>query len=95
MTAGTKKYFLVKLIKGPDWKPGLTPGLLALQVRHMRNLWRLRRAKKAVLSAPLADGGDIRGIVVFKVADEKEAEDLIRTDPAVQAGRLSYEIGEM
>ena len=88
----TTRLYLVKLVKGPDWSPGVTPGLLVLQLRHMGNLWRLRRAKKAVLAAPVSDGSGLRGIVIMRVASEEEARTLITTDPAVQAGRLSYEI---
>jgi uncharacterized protein YciI len=95
MTDDINRYYLVKLVKGPDWKPGLSFDLLALQFRHMRNLWRLRRAKKAVLSAPLADHGEIRGIVILKAANQEEAKVLIQSDPAVQARRLSYEISEL
>ena len=94
MTEGTAHYYLVKLVKGPEWRPGLSFDLLLLQFRHLRNLLRLRRFKKTVISGPLMDDGDVRGVVMFKVGTEDEVRKLIETDPAVQAGRLSYEISE-
>ena len=97
MTNGTAEdgYFLVKLTKGPVWRPGRSFDLLVLQIRHMRNLWRLRRMKKALWAGPVTDGGPLRGIVVFKAASEDEVRTLVETDPAVKAGRLSYEISEL
>lgn len=92
MMGQAANYFLVKLVKGPVWQPGLSLDLLLLQFRHMRNLFRLRRMKQAVLSGPFADDGDIRGIVILKVDTQEEAIGLIESDPAVQAGRLAYEI---
>jgi uncharacterized protein YciI len=61
----------------------------------MRNLWRLQREKKIVLAGPLSNEGEIRGIAIFKVDTEEEVRELIETDPAVRAGRLSYEISEL
>jgi hypothetical protein len=90
MTKDDQKYYLVKLVRGPNWRPGLSLALLKLQMRHMLNLWRLRRMKKAVLASPFSDNSEIRGIVIFKTTGEDEVKALIETDPAVQAGRLTY-----
>jgi uncharacterized protein YciI len=93
LTEAGSRYFMVKLVKGPEWTPGLTLGLFVLQLRHMWNLRRLRRMKRAVLSGPLSDGGEVRGIVILLAESEDEAQRLIESDPAVRAGRLSFQIG--
>lgn len=95
MTNEATDYFLVKLIKGPDWRPGLSLDRLRLQIGHMRNLWRLRRLKKALLAGPLGGEGPIRGIVIFTAKNEGEVRAMMETDPAVKAGRLSYEISRL
>jgi len=95
MSKDPAQYYLVKLVKGSEWKPGMSLSLIDLQFKHMQNLWRLQRAKKTVLSGPLADDGEIRGIVIFKVDTEEEVRELIERDPAVRAGRLSYEISRL
>ena len=95
MTNDPGNYFLVKLVKGPAWKPGLSLDLVWLQLRHMRNLWRLQRMKKVALAGPISGGEQIRGIVVFRAASEDEVRELIESDPAVKNGRLSYQIGPL
>lgn len=90
--AGELDYYLVKLVKGPTWKPGFSISIFVLQIRHLGNLWRLRRMKRAPLAGPLAGNGRIRGIVILRAESEAEAKALIETDPAVQVGRLSFEI---
>ena len=94
MAQEADKYYLVKLVKGPVWQPGVSFGLLVLQFKHMRNLWRLQRLKKTVLSGPFSDNGEIRGVVIFKAASADEVRELIERDPAIRAGRLDYQISQ-
>jgi uncharacterized protein YciI len=54
----------------------------------MANINRLAEAGKLVLAGPFVDGGDRRGIFIFKVGSLSEAQALADTDPAVIAGRL-------
>ena len=45
-----------------------------------------------MLNGPVLDGGDLRGVGVFRVGSLAEAQALSDADPAVQAGRLISEI---
>ena len=72
MSNDRNRYYLVKLVKGPAWQPGISLGLIVLQFKHMHNLWRLQREKKIVLAGPLSNEGEIRGIAIFKVDTEEE-----------------------
>ncbi len=49
---------------------------------------------KLVIAGPFFGEGDLRGIYIFNLENMKEAEELMRTDPAIQAGSLSVELKE-
>jgi uncharacterized protein YciI len=52
----------------------------------------LNEQGKLLVSGPFADDGDWRGILIFDVTTKEEVEQLLKGDPAIQAGRLSYKI---
>jgi uncharacterized protein YciI len=89
-------YYIFLLKKGPIWSPDDTPDVDALQEAHLANLKRLDDMGKLVINGPLLDSfvtsGEIRGIGVLKTASLAEAQELIRTDPMVKAGRLVFEL---
>ena len=89
-------YHVFLLKKGPTWSPDETPEIDALQQAHLANLKRLGQLGKLVINGPLLDSfptsGEIRGIGAFKTESLAEAQELIRTDPMVQAGRLVFEL---
>ena len=63
----------------------------AIMAAHLENIGRLAREGKLVLAGPLADDGpdpDLRGLFVLDVPTVAQAEEIARTDPAVQAGVL-------
>jgi uncharacterized protein YciI len=66
-----------------------------IQEGHMANIRRLAEAKKLVVAGPFIEGGERRGIFLFKVASLAEAQSLADTDPAVIAGRLRIEVHPM
>lgn len=88
--ADVKLYTFALLRKGPKWTADETPEVLELQRGHLANLERLGREGKLVAAGPSGDG-DLRGIVILAVESPEEAQALIATDPAVQAGRLKSE----
>ena len=53
----------------------------------MANLETMHAAGILVAAGPFGDGGDYRGIVVFR-AKSDEVFDAIEKDPAIRAGRL-------
>ena len=54
----------------------------------MANIQKLAGERKLLLAGLFTDGGDLRGIFVFRVGSMAEAQALAETDPAVKAGRL-------
>lgn len=85
-------YYMVFLYRGPAWTPQHTPETEKVQEAHMANINKMAQDKKLLLAGPFSDNGDLRGIFVLTVASMDEAEALAKSDPAVQAGRLRYEI---
>jgi uncharacterized protein YciI len=85
-------YYMGLIYKGAAWTPGSTPETEKIQAGHMANMQRLAGEGKLLLAGPMGDDGDLRGIFVFKVGSMEEAQALVATDPAVQAGRLRVEL---
>jgi uncharacterized protein YciI len=84
------RVYLVLLKKGAAWTPESTPATQAIQDEHMANIRALWHAGKMIIAGPVEDeGGDLRGIFVFKAASLEEARARAATDPAVKAGRLT------
>jgi uncharacterized protein YciI len=84
-------YYVGFLYRGSRWTPEQTAETEALQKAHMANIQRLADEGKLLLAGPFTDGGDLRGIFVFRVGSMAEAQALAETDPAVKAGRLRLE----
>jgi uncharacterized protein len=83
----------VRLLKrGPIWTADKTPEVERLQAEHVAYGRQLIAAGKLILNGPILDGGDLRGIGVFRVGSLEEARALSAADPAVQAGRLISEV---
>lgn len=85
-------YVFGLLVRGPKWTAAETEETKRLQEGHMANINRLAEAGKLVLAGPFFDGGDRRGVFIFKVDTVEEAQALTETDPAVKAGRLKIEL---
>lgn len=85
-------YVVGFLYRGTAWTPERTPEVEKLQEGHMANIKRLADEGKLVLAGPFSDGGDLRGLFVFKTDSVEEAKAWCDTDPAVKAGRLRVEL---
>jgi uncharacterized protein YciI len=60
---------------------------------HMKNIQRLAKEKKLIEAGPFGKNErDYRGIFILNVKTIKEAEALLTTDPALNAGLLISEI---
>lgn len=90
--AGMALYYMVLLKRGPKWTPEVTDETKKIQEGHMANIQRMADSGKMVLAGPFLDGGELRGIFLFKVGSAEEAKAMMDSDPAVQAGRLIGEI---
>lgn len=86
-----KRYFFVMLAKGPT-RDQDSATVRQLQQGHMANINKMAEMKKLAIAGPFLDDGHWRGIFILDVETVDEAKQLIEADPAIKAGRLSYEI---
>ena len=86
-----KQYFLVMLMKGNNRSQDSATAA-KIQAGHMANLTRLANEGKIIVAGPFGDDGNWRGIFIFDCTTKEEAEAYVKTDPAIIAGRLTYEI---
>lgn len=84
-------YQVAFLLRGPNWTPTETEETKAIQKGHMENIRKMAATGKLVIAGPFADGGDLRGLFIFRVDSLEEAKAMAEQDPAVQAGRLKLE----
>jgi uncharacterized protein len=86
-----RKYWFVMLMRGPNRnQDSLTAA--KLQAGHMANMDTMYYAGKLKVAGPFGDDGQWRGIFIFDCDSKEEVEQLLQKDPAIAAGRLSYEI---
>jgi uncharacterized protein YciI len=62
---------------------------------HFANMARMAKDGKLVVAGPFVDGAPKRGLYIFNVTTIKEAEELVKTDPAVKAGVFDYELTKL
>ena len=86
------QYFVGVIYRGEKWSPQVTEETMKLQKDHLANIGRLAEEGKMVLAGPFGDNGDMRGLFFYDVKTMEEAQELVNTDPAVQAGRLRVEL---
>ncbi len=86
-----KPYFFVLLKKGPNREQDSVTAA-KIQKGHMDNINRLAAAGKLNVAGPFLDEGDMRGIFIFDCTSEDSVKAMIEGDPAIKAGRLTYEI---
>jgi uncharacterized protein YciI len=90
--AEMSQYFLGLIYKGEQWASIPPEKVAEVQKAHRANIVRLEQAGQMLLAGPVDDAGELRGIFIYHTATLAEAEELVNTDPAVQAGRLRVEV---
>lgn len=86
-----KSYFVVLLKKGPHRdQDSLTAAII--QKEHIENINRMAASGKLNVAGPFLDSGNLSGIFIFDSGNEDEVKKMVENDPAVKAGRLTYEI---
>jgi uncharacterized protein YciI len=85
-------YYVGFLKRGPAATSERTPETQRLQEAHMANIRKMAADGKLLLAGPFTDGGELRGMFVFKLGSLEEAKALCAEDPAVKAGRLVCEM---
>jgi len=86
---GMKRYVLAFLKQGLNTD---TSNRKQLIQAHLKNIGRLAKEGKLVVSGPFLDKGTIAGIYVFNVTTIDEARSLTASDPAVKAGIFDMEL---
>jgi hypothetical protein len=81
----TRRYVVGLLRDGPGAIPGKFTTLQPSSIQK----W--KRDDSIVVGGLSPDGGDFRGLYIFKVDSIAEAEALAGTDPAIQSGRLRFD----
>lgn len=90
---GMKKYVMAFLKAGPNRNLS-SAETNKLQTAHLENIQRLADEGKLIVAGPFLNDGELRGIYIFNVESIKEAKNLTKTDPAIQAGSLVMELKE-
>ena len=85
-------YVVGLLYRGPNWSPESTPETERIQEGHMANIRKMGESGKLAVAGPFSDHGDLRGMFIFRIASVDEARALVNEDPAIQSGRLKYEL---
>lgn len=62
---------------------------------HLKNISRLSKERKLIVAGPLGENAlNYRGLFIFDIKSKAETLKLLKTDPAIDAGLLGYEIFE-
>jgi uncharacterized protein YciI len=86
-----RKYWFVLLTTGPTRNQDSTTAA-KIQEAHLANIGKLYADGKVKVAGPFEGDEDWQGLFIFDAKDMKEVEDLLRSDPAIAAGRLLYTI---
>lgn len=90
---GMKAYTMVMLTTGSAKIEDRTK-MAELMKGHMDNIGKLADEGKIIVAGPFLEKNkeNYRGMFIFNTKSKEEAEQWVKTDPAVQAGVFSYEI---
>ncbi len=86
-----KQYFFVMLSKG-NHRDMDSATAAKIQQGHLSNIVRLWDAGKLLVAGPFGDNSEWAGIFIFDCATKEEVIGYLKTDPAIAAGRLAYDI---
>jgi uncharacterized protein YciI len=84
------EFHMALLRHGPSYNAAGMPR--DLQAQHVANVIGLLESGKAVIAGPLADEGDIAGVLIFRAQSADEARVWAENDPAVKAGFFAAEM---
>lgn len=85
-------YYLVVLLKGKAWTAQESPERAKIQEQHISHLTKLGDEGFGLAAGPFGEGGDIRGLLIVAAKSEQHARELEAADPAVKAGRLTFDV---
>lgn len=85
-----KQYWFVMLMRGPNRNQD-SAAVAKIQEGHMANIIRMANEGKCIMAGPFGDDGNWRGILILDVKDMDAVKKEVEQDPAIKAGRLTYE----
>lgn len=86
-----RQYWFVMLTAG-DNRAQDSATAAKLQEGHLKNINRLYNEGKVKVAGPFGEKGDWLGFFIFDCPTREEVDSLLKTNPAVNAGRLKYTI---
>jgi uncharacterized protein YciI len=86
-----KQYFIVFYMTGEERDQDSTTAA-DIQIGHLAHLDQMGRDGYLSIAGPFGDNTNMRGILIFNVASLEKVHELLDDDPAVVAGRLTYEV---
>jgi uncharacterized protein YciI len=84
-------YRLGLLVRGKAWTPVRTARTDSIQAGHMANMGRMWRHGALLAAGPFENGGDLRGVFVFRPGDDP-LDSLMAGDSAIATGRLECRV---
>jgi len=88
---GMKNYVLAYLKAGPK-RDQDSATVAEIQKAHLENIMRMTKQGQLVVAGPFLDDHEVKGICILNVETIAEAKELVETDPAIEAGRLTMEL---
>lgn len=85
-----KPYTVVVLRKGERYDETNTQEFLMTQ--HVPYLFTLRLKGILNITVAASETTDIKGIAIYNLTDAEQVKQLTENDPAIQAGKLCYDI---
>jgi uncharacterized protein YciI len=92
---GMTTYYVALLRRGPKWVATITPEVNQVLEGHQAHVRRLASDGKLLLGGPFLDQSGataLVGMFLLQAGSLSEAQQLVDSDPAVQAGRFVSEV---
>lgn len=86
-----RQYVFVMYIKAEGGDDFTEEELAEIQAGHMAHIGKMSAEGNLVIAGPFGDKVDWRGILIFNDHDVDRVSELVNQDPAVQAGRLTFQ----
>jgi len=86
-----KQYMMVIYFRGEN-RSQTKAEADSIQAGHLAHINRMGKEGYLSIAGPFGDDTNMRGILIFHVATEEKVRELMKGDPAVTSGRLTYEV---